>query len=585
MSSSVSSPQNYKVVFKRLLGYFKPYKAVLAVSFVGLVIYGLIDAAMINFLEPLIDQGITEQDRSILKIGAVVVIGLFLVRGLASFVSTYGLAWVGNHIVRQMRQELFSKMVAMPISYFDQKQSGTMISKITYDTEQVSRATAQVLITAVREGVTIIALLAIMFKNSWQLSLVFFIVGPLIGLVISVVSKRFRTISRSIQNAMGEVTTSTEQMLKAHKIILGFSGQKTEAQRFEKINNNNRQQAMKLVGASASSTPFIQFIGSLAIAAVLLIASIDGLVPALSAGAFLALIGAMGSLMRPLKQISKVNAELQRGLTACASVFELLDQVEETDNGTRKLSRASGHIEIKNLNFKYQNSENLALNNISLSIKAGSKIALVGRSGSGKSTLASLLSRFYNYNDGSITLDGVEISELELDNLRHQFAFVSQQVVLFNDSIAKNIAYGALGKVSDAEINAAAKAAHVLEFSDKLEHGLDSAVGEDGANLSGGQRQRIAIARALLRDAPLLILDEATSALDTESERSIQSELDSLAHGRTSIVVAHRLSTIENADTIVVMDNGQIIEQGSHQELIAKDGMYKQLHLMQQSEA
>lgn len=584
MTSADKPPLDYKATYLRLLGYFKPYKAALALSFVALAVYGLIDAAMINYLEPLVDQGITAADRSILKLGAMVVIGLFLVRGMASFLSTYGLAWIGNHIVRKMRQQLFSKMVAMPISFFDKKQSGAMISKITYDTEQVSRATTQVLVTVIREGVTIIALLAIMFKNSWQLSLVFFIVGPVIGLVISVVSKRFRKISKSIQDAMGEVTSSTEQMLKAHKIILGFSGQAKESQRFSDINNNNRRQAMKLVGASASSTPFIQFIGSLAIAAVLFIASIDGLVPSLTAGAFLALIGAMGSLMRPLKQISKVNAELQRGLTACASVFEMLDEVEEHNQGQVKLARASGNIEIKDLNFAYQGADHLALDNVSLSIAAGSKVALVGRSGSGKSTLASLLMRFYNYDNGSIKLDSQDINALELDNLRHQFALVSQQVVLFNDSIANNIAYGALEEVSEAQIYNAAKAAHVLEFSDKLELGLASPVGEDGANLSGGQRQRIAIARALLRNAPLLILDEATSALDTESERSIQDALDNLATGRTSIVVAHRLSTIENADLIVVMDGGKIIEQGSHQALLAKNGMYKQLHVMQQTE-
>lgn len=584
MSSSVQPAISYKAVYIRLLGYFKPYKAALALSFVALAIYGVIDAAMIKYLEPLVDQGITAADRSILKIGAVVVIVLFIIRGVASFLSAYGLAWVGNHIVRKMRQQLFTKMVALPVSYFDKKQSGAMISKITYDTEQVSRATTQVLITVIREGVTILALLWVMFSASWQLSLVFFIVGPLIGLVISVVSKRFRKISRSIQSAMGEVTTATEQMLKAHRVILGFSGQKKEAERFEKNNNHNRQQAMKLVGATASSTPFIQFIGSLAIAAVLFIASIDGLVPALSAGAFLSLIGAMGSLMRPLKQISKVNAELQRGLTACASVFELLDEVEEKNLGTQKLSRAKGELQIDNLRFKYEGADSLALNGVSLSVKAGTKVALVGRSGSGKSTLASLLTRFYNYQDGDIYLDGTSINELELDNLRQQFALVSQQVVLFNDSIANNIAYGALGDVTAEQIHAAAKAAHVLEFSDKLELGLDSPVGEDGANLSGGQRQRIAIARALLRDAPLLILDEATSALDTESERSIQSALDTLAIGRTSIVVAHRLSTIENADVIVVMDHGKIVEQGSHQELLAKDGMYKQLHLMQKSQ-
>jgi len=354
--------------------------------------------------------------------------------------------------------------------------------------------------------------------------------------------------------------------------------------RFEKINNSNRQQAMKLVGASASSTPFIQFIGSLAIAMVLLIASIDGLVPALSAGAFLALIGSMGSLMRPLKQISKVNAELQRGLTACVSVFELLDQPDERDNGSHSVSRAQGQLSIKELSFRYQGQEQLALDNICLDIPAGAKVALVGRSGSGKSTLANLLTRFYDYQEGEISLDGTPISAFTLDNLRDQFALVSQQVVLFNDSIANNIAYGALGDVSRAQIEAAAKAAHVLEFSDNLPLGLDSPVGEDGANLSGGQRQRIAIARALLRNAPVLILDEATSALDTQSERAIQDALKTLAQGRTSIVVAHRLSTIEDSDTIVVMDGGKIIEQGNHGNLIAKNGLYSQLHQMQQSQ-
>lgn len=584
MSSTVKPALDSKAVFVRLLSYFKAYKAVLGIAFVALVVYGLIDAAMIFYIQPLIDNGFTGSDRGIFKIAALVVTVMFIVRGLASFTSTYGLAWVGNHIVRQMRQELFAKMLVTPIAYFDKNESGAMISKITFDTEQVSRATAQVLITLVREGVTIIALLGTMFWYSWQLSLIFFVVGPIIGIVISYVSKRFRKISKAIQNAMGNVTTSTEQMLKSHKIILAFSGQKKEALRFEKINNTNRQQSMKLVAASASSTPFIQFVGALAIAGVLLVVSIDGLVPALTAGAFMTVIGAMGSLLRPLKQISKVNTELQRGLTACASVFEMLDQDEEINKGQRHLARAKGKLDIVDLNFSYAGKDTKALDGINLSIEPGTKVALVGRSGSGKSTLASLLTRFYNFKEGEIALDGISINDLELDSLRQQFALVSQQVVLFNDTIANNIAYGALGEVTKAQIHAAAKAAHVLEFSNKLELGLDSPVGEDGANLSGGQRQRIAIARALLRDAPLLILDEATSALDTESERSIQSALDNLAEGRTSIVVAHRLSTIENADTIVVMDHGKIIEQGSHQELLAKDGMYKQLHLMQKTQ-
>ncbi|MDP2560282.1 lipid A export permease/ATP-binding protein MsbA [Psychrobium sp. 1_MG-2023] len=575
---------DFKAVFYRLLTYFKSYKSALIVAFLALVIYGLIDASLIYYIQPLIDKGITGDDRSILGVGAVFVLLIFLGRGIASFISTYTMAWVGNHVIRQMRQQLFSKMLGMPVSHFDSHSSGSMISKITFDTEQVARATSQVMISLVREGVTIISLLAIMFYYSWQLSLVFFIVGPLIGLIISVVSKRFRKISKAIQTAMGQVTTSAEQMLKGHKIILAFSGKEKEAKRFESVNNKNRQQAMKLVGASASSTPFIQFVGSFAIAAVLLITSIDGLIDPLSAGEFMALIAAMGSLMRPLKQISKINADFQRGITACASVFEVLDLPDEVDNGSKLTERSVGDLNISKLNFSYLGQEKQALKDINLSIPAGSQVALVGRSGSGKSTLASLLMRFYDHSDGRITLDGTEINDYQLDNLRQQFALVSQQVVLFDDSIANNIAYGALGEVSEQQIYDAAKAAHVLEFSDNLPQGLNSPVGEDGANLSGGQRQRIAIARALLRNAPVLILDEATSALDTESERAIQDALEVLQQGRTSIVVAHRLSTIEHADLIVVMDEGQIIETGTHEALLEKGGAYSQLHNMQSAQ-
>jgi len=572
---------HYKDVFYRLIRYFKAYKAVLAVSVLALIIYGAIDAAMIKLIQPLIDSGFSSADGSMLKMGAGIIVALFLVRGLASFVSGFGLAWVSNHIIQKMRQQLFDKMLQLPVRYFDKNSTGSLISKITYDTEQVALATSQVLVTLIREGVTILGLLALMFYESWQLSLVFFLIGPLIGIVISVVSKRFRIISRSIQNAMGQVTTSTEQMLKAQKIILAFSGQDKEAARFGQINKNNRQQAMKLVVAKVASTPLIQFIGSFAIAIVLYIASYDQMRDTLSAGSFIAIVTAMGSLMRPLKQISKVNGDLQRGLTACASVFALLDQESERDTGTVKLPRASGALEIKNLNFTYDDQEQQALTNINLSIQAGQSIALVGRSGSGKSTLADLLMRFYDYQEGQISLDSQDIRHYPLSVLRQQFALVSQQVVLFDDTIANNISYGAVGEVSREQIQTAAEAAHVDEFAKNMPLGLDSPVGENGANLSGGQRQRIAIARAILRDAPILILDEATSALDTESERAIQSALTRLLDNKTSIIIAHRLSTIEHADCIVVMDQGRIIEQGSHQQLLAKGGAYSLLHNMQ----
>ncbi|NRA56110.1 MAG: lipid A export permease/ATP-binding protein MsbA [Gammaproteobacteria bacterium] len=572
---------HYKDVFYRLISYFKAYKAVLAVSVFALIIYGAIDAAMIKLIQPLIDSGFSSADGSMLKMGAGIIVALFLVRGLASFVSGFGLAWVSNHIIQKMRQQLFDKMLQLPVRYFDKNSTGSLISKITYDTEQVALATSQVLVTLIREGVTILGLLALMFYESWQLSLVFFLIGPLIGIVISVVSKRFRIISRSIQNAMGQVTTSTEQMLKAQKIILAFSGEEKEAARFGQINKNNRQQAMKLVVAKVASTPLIQFIGSFAIAIVLYIASYDQMRDTLSAGSFIAIVTAMGSLMRPLKQISKVNGDLQRGLTACASVFALLDQESERDTGTVNLARASGALEINNLSFTYDGQEQPALSNINLSIKAGQTIALVGRSGSGKSTLADLLMRFYDYQTGQIRLDSQDLGQYPLSVLRQQFALVSQQVVLFDDTIANNISYGAVGAVSREQIEAAAEAAHVDEFAKNMPLGLDSPVGENGTNLSGGQRQRIAIARAILRDAPILILDEATSALDTESERAIQSALTRLLDNKTSIIIAHRLSTIEHADCIVVMDQGRIIEQGSHQQLLAKGGAYSLLHNMQ----
>lgn len=581
---SSKSQFNSVLVFKRLVSYFATYRLALAFAALALLIFAGVDASLIYFSKDLIDNGIGKNDLGYLKIAAFFVIGVFVVRGIASFISAYLLSWVGSNIILTMRQQLFTKMLHLPVSHFDETSSGAMISKITYDTEQVSRATTQVMIVLVREGATIAYLLAIMFINSWQLSLIFFLVGPMIALVINFVSKRFREISKNIQNAMGKVTTSTEQMLKAHKVILAFSGQDKEAQRFNKINNANRQHAMKLVAASASSTPIIQLIGASAIAVVLFVMSHEGLVDTISAGGFIALLTAMGSLMRPLKQIAKVNVDLQRGLTACVSVFELLDKTQTIDTGTYQAKRACGEINITNLNFSYNNQEGKALNNINLKIEEGSSVALVGRSGSGKSTLANLLARFYDCPADTIALDNHDINAYQLNNLRQQFALVTQQVVLFDDSIYNNIMYGAVGEVTKEQVIAAADAANVSEFTDKLPLGLNSLVGEDGANLSGGQRQRIAIARAILRDAPVLILDEATSALDTESERLIQNALETLQKGRTSIIIAHRLSTIENADVIVVMDQGQIIERGSHQELIEKQGVYFQLHTMQQKQ-
>ncbi len=567
--------------FKRLWPYVLPYKFGFVVAIIGMAIYGAVDASLIYLVKPLIDSGLAEGNAESLRWAPLIIIAMFLVRGSANFISSYCMSWVSQHVIRTMRQAVFEKYLRLPVSYFDTRSSGDLISKVTYDTEQVSRAGSSALISLVKDGFTVLALLLIMFTQSWQLSAIFFVIGPIVAWVISIVSKRFRKISRNIQAAMGGVTTTTEQMLKGHKNVLAFGGQEQEAAYFAEVNNRTRQQNMKLAAAQAISNPVIQIIGSCALAIVLFVASFPAVLNTLTPGTFVVIIGSMMGLLQPVKSLTKVNAEFQRGIAAAHSVFAVLDETEVEDKGTRTLTRAKGELAIQDLVFSYPGSDEPVLNHINVNIAAGKTVALVGRSGSGKTTLSTLLPRFYELDSGRIQLDGIDITELTLASLRDQIATVSQQVVLFNDTIANNIAYACQDKVSREQIIEAARAAHVMEFVDKLPEGLDTLVGENGVLLSGGQRQRIAIARAILRDAPVLILDEATSALDTESERAIQSALETLQKGRTSQVIAHRLSTIEGADEILVMDRGQIVERGPHAELLAKGGAYAQLHSLQ----
>lgn len=570
-----------KTTFKRLMGYIKPYKAAFIVALLCMIGYAAIDTLFLSQIETLIDEGLTDQDSKILLYGALFVPLIFIFRGALNVSSTYFLHWVGFKVVTEMRQRLFDHMMKLPVAFHDQHSTGDLISKITYDTQQVAEASSRAVLVLVKEGAFVIGLLSLMFYQSWQLSLVFLVIGPLIAKVVGVVSKRFRKVSSHIQTAMGNVTTTAEQMINGHKVVAMHEGQKKESQRFSDINNMTRNQNMKLVNTRAISTSVIQFIASLSLSMVLVIASFPEMLGELSAGAFTTLLASMIMLLRPLKQLTNVNSDFQRGLAAATSVFDILDQPIEIDKGTRVIKRAQGDIVFDDVTFSYQPGDDPALQDVSFMVPQGKTVALVGRSGSGKSTVSNLLTRFYDVEQGRILLDGHNINDYKLKCLRRQFALVSQSVTLFNDTIANNIAYGAAKELNQDDIITAAQQAYVTEFTDSLPNGLDTMVGENGVMLSGGQRQRIAIARALLQDAPILILDEATSALDTESERHIQEALGALRQNRTVIVIAHRLSTIENADEILVMDDGHIVERGTHDELLEHEGAYYQLHNLQ----
>ncbi|MGR5369556.1 lipid A ABC transporter ATP-binding protein/permease MsbA [Photobacterium damselae] len=570
--------------YKRLWPYISVYKLGLTVAVVALIINALGDTLMLSMIKPLLDEsfgGFDKLDTDFLSMMPIYLIGLMIVRGLSGFVSTYCLSWVSGNVVMNLRRRLFNHFMKMPVSFFDQEASGALLSRITYDSEQVASATSSALVSMVREGASIIGLMALMFWNSWQLSAILLVIAPVVAISIRIVSKRFRKISRNMQDAMGSVTSSAEQMLKGHKVVLSYGGQEVERRRFDQVSNLMRRQTMKLVSAQAIANPVIQLIASLALVVVLVLANSESLRAELTPGTFAVVFGAMFGLMRPLKALTNVTSQFQRGMAACHTLFELMDLETEKDNGTHQVDTVRGDVSVKNVTFTYPTKDTPALRNVSFELPAGKTIALVGRSGSGKSTIANLMTRFYDIDSGEIQLDGINICDYELFNLREHVAVVSQNVHLFNDTIANNIAYASGDKYSREDIERAATLAHAMDFVKDMDNGLDTVIGENGVSLSGGQRQRIAIARALLRNAPILILDEATSALDTESERAIQAALDELQKDRTALVIAHRLSTIEKADQILVVDEGEIIERGTHDELIALDGAYAQLHRIQ----
>jgi len=581
-SSDATAWQN----FKRLVSYAKPYKLGFVAAIIGMLGYAAIDVYFLKQLQPLIDEGLAGKNANFMKWAPIFIVCAFVVRGIAHFVANYCLAWVGNNVVADLRQKLFEHIMAMPVAFHDKQSTGALISKITFDTEQVLNSVSKSILTIVQQSAFVLGLLGLMFYMSWQLSLIFLLITPVIAVIVSVVSKRFRKVSKNIQGAMGEVTTAAEQTFNGHKVVLTFGGQQREFERFGKINKHNRQQRMKMMATKSASVPIIQVIASFALAFVFYAITSDSLGESITPGTFTSVIAYMTMLLRPLKMLTNVNAEFQQGMAACVSIFSILDHEKEKDTGTKTLEKASGALSFNKVDFAYEQTDDngkqgkLALSDLTFDLTPGETLALVGRSGSGKSTASSLLLRFYDATAGEILIDDTNIEQFKLKDLRKQFSYVSQQVVLFNDTLANNIAYGKPEATAD-EIIAAAKSAHVMEFAEQMEHGLETNIGENGALLSGGQRQRVAIARALLCDSPFLILDEATSALDTESERHIQDALQTLQQNRTSIVIAHRLSTIENADKIIVMDQGKIVEQGNHQSLLAKQGAYAQLHSFQ----
>ena len=576
----VSGMQNYF----RLLSYVRSSWLYLLLSIIGYVIYAAMEPALAALLKHIVDivsAGNISDSRLLIPLA---ILGVFIARGIGTFLGSYFMAKVANNVVFDLRTSMFNKLVLLPSGYYHSIPTGRLLAKLTYDTEQVIGSITQAIRVILREGLTVVGLFGYMIYMNWRLSLLFLVVVPLIGLIVSYASKRFRKLSTRIQNAMGGVTDVASEAIKGHEVVKIFGGSQYEIARFHKAATENRRSQLKMEMTKSLNVPIVQFILALMMATLIWFALSPSISAHMSPGDFIAFITAAGMLGKPIRQLTDVNSILQKGIAASYSIFDFLDLPEEIDKGTMSVTSLKGNIEWDNMSFKYAGAEKQTLKNINLSLPAGKTLALVGRSGSGKSTIANLIPRFYDIDDGSLSIDGVRINDYKLTELRSNIALVNQQVVLFNGTIRDNIAYGYLRDTSVEEVIEAAKAANAWDFIQELDHGLDTMVGENGVLLSGGQRQRIAIARAILKNAPILILDEATSALDTESERAIQTALDGLMENRTTIAIAHRLSTIENADIIAVVDHGEIIEKGSHRELLAMNGAYAQLHNQQFSE-
>jgi subfamily B ATP-binding cassette protein MsbA len=569
-------------LYRRLMRYVIPHRLPLYGSILGYLIFAAMTPAGAWWLGLTVDAINSENFDDLRIISPLLCIGIVLVRGIGGFMGSYSLAAIANRVVHSLRCELIDHLITLPAAYFDKTTTGKLVSKFTYDVTQITGAASNAMVVIVREGLTVILLFSYLMYIDWQLGITFLIVAPFVGQIVNIASKRFRRYATQMQDSMGDVTQITTESIKGHRVVKTFNAEDFVSDKLLTASERNRRQNMKMALTRSASSPLVQVIVSMALALLIWLAMSPDFFVDKTPGDFVAFLTTAGLLANPIRQLTQVNAILQRGFSAAYSLFTLLDEKPEIDEGTRVVERVEGAIEFNHVSFAYNETGN-ALNDISFVAASGQTIALVGKSGSGKSSLVSLIPRFYDYDEGEITLDGIPLRDYRLNNLRDHISLVTQQVVLFNGTVAENIAYG--DKISDRDkIIEAASNAHAMEFIEQLSDGLDSQVGDDASLLSGGQRQRIAIARALLKDAPILIFDEATSALDSESEQYIQSALQTLIQGRTTFVIAHRLSTIENADLILVMDQGSIVESGNHSQLMENNGYYSRLHKIQFSE-
>jgi subfamily B ATP-binding cassette protein MsbA len=575
---------NTKDLYVRLLRYVLPYRKAFVFSLLATAAFAATEPAMPALMKPLLDESFVANSSSNLIHLPLLLILLFFVRGVASFISGYGMKLVANHIVMDLRREMFDKLQRLPLHYFDNQSSGNIIARFTFNVTRVTSAATNVIVTLVKDTLIIIGLLAYALYLNWQLTLIIMVIVPPTALVIRYFSKRMRRLSRELQDTVGELTHVVQEGISGNREIKIFGGEDYENKRFNKVSNWIRRYRMKVAVASELNVPLVQMFTVTTLSIVIYFAAMQARSGEITVGTFIALITALALLSSPIKRITRVNVELQNGLAAAESIFALLDETPELDKGQIDIERAQGNIRFANASYTHHGSKGPVLHDISVEIAAGETVALVGPSGGGKTTLANLLPRFYNPDGGQIFLDGVDTQEITLTSLRKQIAYVGQHIILFNESVATNIAYGVQRKnVPAEEIRHAAEKAHALEFIEKLPQQFDTLIGENGVRLSAGQRQRIAIARALIKNAPILILDEATSALDTESEKIVQLALDELRTGRTSLIIAHRLSTIKDADRILAMKDGRIVESGTHDELLQLNGVYAQLYTAQSS--